>query len=152
TAQTLGSSSRVDTPPADTLIHVPDLTISKTHSGSLAGGAHPTFQVVVSNVGLAPSRGLVTVTDTLADHFSFAGDVTGGGWDCSTSGQPFPCPRSDSLDPHQRWPPILAPVRIDRGTPAGELVNVVEVSGGEDGNPANNTDTDSVIARIDLAI
>ncbi|HEY7619781.1 MAG TPA: hypothetical protein VH834_08415 [Solirubrobacteraceae bacterium] len=154
TADQLGITSQVDTPPATTEVIVPDLKIEKTHTGLFrAGSDDVTFSLRVSNVGDAPSRGKVTVTDTLNKYFSFTDTApSGSGWDCSTSGRKLTCTRDDSLGVGDSWPPISVPVSIAANAPAGQLFNTAVVSGGGDGNELNNTDTDSVEAQIDLAV
>jgi uncharacterized repeat protein (TIGR01451 family) len=153
TADQLGIKSEVDTPPATTKVIVPDLKIDKSHTGLLrAGSDDVTFSLVVSNVGTAPSRGTVTVTDELNQYFSFAGTPSGTDWACSTSGRKLTCTRSDSLAVGNSWPPISVPVNIAADAPAGQLSNTGVVSGGGDGNKNNNTDTDSVEAKIDLSV
>jgi uncharacterized repeat protein (TIGR01451 family) len=153
TGDTLGITSDASTPPVDTKVHVPDLTIAKSHgSGALRAGADVTFSLVVSNIGDAPSRGRVTVTDTLNAHMSFAGPVAGPGWTCTTTGRSFTCTRDDALAPNAKFPTISVPAHIAADTPAGDLRNTAEVSGGGDGDTSNNTDTDSVTAYVDLAV
>jgi uncharacterized repeat protein (TIGR01451 family) len=153
TADQLGVNSEVDTPPATTKVIVPDLTIDKSHTGILRAGSNDaTFSLVVSNVGTAPTRGRVTVTDELNSYFSFAGPPGGTGWGCSTAGQKLTCTRDDSLGVGQKWPTISVPVSIADDAPAGQLFNTAVVSGGGDGNELNNSDTDSVEAKIDLAV
>jgi uncharacterized repeat protein (TIGR01451 family) len=153
TADQLGITSQVDTPPATTQIIVPDLKIDKSHAGLFRAGSNDvTFSLLVSNVGDAPTRGKVTVTDTLNQYMSFADTPTGVGWTCTTSGRKLTCTRDDSLGVNKAWPPISVPVNISADAPAGELINTAVVSGGGDVNENNNTDTDSVQAKIDLAV
>ena len=64
TAETLDTPGEVDTPPATTPVDVPDLAIRRRIYPTSPAGT-TTFRLTVSNVGPVPSRGTVTVSDTL---------------------------------------------------------------------------------------
>jgi uncharacterized repeat protein (TIGR01451 family) len=143
-AATTGVASTVTTAPATTSVRVPDLVIGKTHSPALAPGADSTYTIEVGNVGVGPSVGPVTVTDTLEPGLTLrAPGVTGGGWDCSTAALTFTCTRSDPISSRINYPPILIPVTVDPGAQPGQLSNTATLTGGGDGNPDNNSVTDA---------
>jgi uncharacterized repeat protein (TIGR01451 family) len=153
TAETLDTPGEVDTPPATTPVQVPDLAIRKTHLSDFAAGRTTTFRLTVSNVGPVPSRGTVTVSDTLKPQFAFAGAVSAPGWQCATSGRTLSCARGDSLAAGAAYPAIEFAVRVDPDTDDEELFNTARVDGGGDGNELNNEATDSgKLRRPDLAV
>jgi uncharacterized repeat protein (TIGR01451 family) len=105
----------------------PDLAMNKSF-GIVAPG---TYGFTVTNVGDAPSRGPVVLTDTPP-----AGIVTvvnSGGFTC-TGGTSLRCERSDSLAPGQSWV-VTALISV------ALVSNTAMVDGGGDVNGSNNTDT-----------
>jgi uncharacterized repeat protein (TIGR01451 family) len=153
TAETLGSTSQVDTPPADTSVVFPDLAITKTHTGKFGAGKRVTFHLAVQNVGQAGTRGTVTVTDELDPSLSFAGPAAGDGWACAEADRTLTCTRDDELAPGDPYPTIDMPVRIAAHAPPGQLNNTAVVAGGGDGNELNNSSTDGAdVTFPDLAI
>src|SRR5204863_9853597 len=53
---------------------LPDLSITKTHSGNFTQGQiGATYTLTVSNVGAGPTSGTVTVTDTLPSSLTATG-------------------------------------------------------------------------------
>jgi uncharacterized repeat protein (TIGR01451 family) len=105
----------------------PDLAMNKSF-GILAPG---TYGFTVTNVGDAPTRGPVVLTDTPP-----AGIVTvvnSGGFTC-TGGTSLRCERSDSLAPGQSWV-VTAQISV------ALVSNTAMVDGGGDVNGSNNRDT-----------
>jgi uncharacterized repeat protein (TIGR01451 family) len=155
-SETLGQPGAVTSPDVLTRILVPDLAIDKSHTGEFVAGRNVPFTLDVRNVGNASTRGLVTVTDRLADPLSFVRPPSGDGWTCSTAGHDLTCTRSDSLAPDgAAYPPITYVARVAAGTPAQQLVNTATVANAGDGTPLNDRDTDGGESRppsIDLAI
>lgn len=135
---------------SDTNARTPvDLGIAKTHSGNFyQGQSGAQFSVVVTNNGLAPSFGAVTVSDVLPAGLT-ATAIAGTGWSCSLS--PLQCARSDVLLPAQSYPAIT--LTVDVATNAGSpLVNQATVAGGGDPSEATANDPVVVNAGRDLAI
>jgi hypothetical protein len=62
-------------------------------------------------------------------------------WNCSTTLLTLECTRSDSLAMNSSYPTINYSVRPGFLTP-GRVVNTAQVSGGGDGNNANNSASD----------
>lgn len=129
-----------------------DLIVAKTHSGAFRQGAVGTYQMVVSNIGLAPTVGVVTVDDPLAPSLTLAAPPQGSGWTCNPTG-PVHCQRTDSLINGSSYPSITITVNISPSAPA-VVTNTVTTGGGGDVNPLNNTDADTVDigAGADLTI
>jgi uncharacterized protein (TIGR03437 family) len=88
----------------------PDLTISKTHTGSFSQGqSGATYSLTVTNAGPVPTIGLVQVTDTLPPGLT-ATAISGGGWNCIIA--TAVCTRSDALAPGASFPPITVTVNV----------------------------------------
>lgn len=118
--------------------NAPDLTVTKTHSGSFVQGQTGTYTITVTNVGLQPTDGTtVTVTDTLPTGLSATGTTTGTGWTCNTQ---LSCTRSDVLASNSSYPAITLTVNVANNAPSS-VTNSVTVSGGGDTNTLNNTGT-----------
>ena len=122
---------------SDPIVAMPvDLAIAKQNTGPFAPGqVGARYAIVVSNVGTVPTSGPVTVTDVLPPGLT-ATAIGGTGWSCT---QPAgPCTRSDPLAPGASYPVITLTVNIAVDAPS-PVVNVVNVTGGGDGNGANNS-------------
>ncbi|MDT7571339.1 MAG: hypothetical protein QOE05_1513, partial [Actinomycetota bacterium] len=79
-----------------TTVKTNDLSIEKSHAGTLRSGGTATYDIDVENVGNADTRTAATVTDVLPTGLSyegFAGDV----WSCSAAGQTVTCEHSASI-------------------------------------------------------
>ncbi|MEO8486316.1 MAG: hypothetical protein ABI585_08255, partial [Betaproteobacteria bacterium] len=126
-----------------------DLGIVKSHTGNFfQGQVGATFSIVVTNNGLAPSFGLVSVSDVLPAGLS-ATSIAGINWSCT---QPAgPCTRSDALGPTLSYEAIQ--LTVDVATNASSpLINQATVFGGGDPTPASANDSVVVDAGRDLTI
>jgi uncharacterized repeat protein (TIGR01451 family) len=154
TGVSLGYGYTNDSPVVTTLVSAPDLTILKSHTGSLTGGSTIPFTISVANVGSAPTDGsTVKVTDTLpSSGFSSVVSASGDGWRCDVDGLSVTCTRSDVLAPGATYPPITVSAKI-QPVPPMTLCNTAFVSGGG-GNTSNNysTDCDAGAAVADVGI
>ena len=143
-AATTQVPSTVATAPATTSVLVPDLAIGKTHTPALAPGQPSTYTVTVGNVGDGPTSGTVTVTDTIEPPgLILTGPATGTGWACSTAGTTITCTRADALAAGSDYPPISIPVLVSPGAVPGQLSNTATLQAPSDGNPDNDSVTDS---------
>lgn len=97
TGQTLGTGYTAPTTTATVRAASPDLALTKVRAGPLLRGGGGAYTLAVSNLGDAPTRGPVTVTDTLPAGLAFAGTPAGTGWVCATSAATLTCTRSDVL-------------------------------------------------------
>ncbi len=134
------------------LIIAPDLVMTKTHTGNFVRGSSGAYTLNVSNTGLAPSFGVVTVTDTLPDGL-IPQTATGTGWTCDTNLQTITCTRNDVLVVNSSFPSINLMVGIAQSSPTS-LVNTASVAGGAQVNQSNDTasDTVSISSSSDLSI
>lgn len=134
-ADTLGFPLDSSTNETRLTVSAPDLSINKRF---VQAGSQITYSMTVSNVGDAPTRGEVVVTDPLPGAISF-GPPAGDGWACTqTPALEVSCTRSDSLAPGAAWPDITI---VGTGLGVPPLVNTSTVAGGGDTNRSNNSDS-----------
>ncbi|HET8888255.1 MAG TPA: hypothetical protein VFQ41_05075 [Candidatus Angelobacter sp.] len=122
----------------------PDLTITKTHSGTFTRGqTGAVWTITVSNVGFGPTSGTVTVVDTLPNVTNppVPTAISGTGWTCTLA--TLTCTRADALASGSSYPPITLTVNIPTNI-QNNFTNTAVVSGGGDVNPNNNTATDAI--------
>jgi uncharacterized repeat protein (TIGR01451 family) len=138
---TLGSPDSVATNPTITAVQTPNLRVQKTSPPLVRGTVVP-ITITARNDGQAPTDGEVVVTDdllpTLVPQAGGAGPPGGPGWTCAVTGQRVQCRRSDPLPAGQAYPPLTVPVFVDPALPQ-QVVNDATVSGGGDGDTADNT-------------
>ncbi|HEV2175978.1 MAG TPA: DUF11 domain-containing protein [Terriglobia bacterium] len=111
----------------------PDLTITKTHTGTFFGNGFGTYTLTVSNFGGTATNGTVTVTDTLPTGLT-ATAFSGTGWTCTLS--PLTCTRNDSLGSGASFPALTLTVLVNNSS--GTVTNTASVSGGSEVNTAND--------------
>lgn len=133
---------------------LPDLVITKTHTGNFAQGqTGAEYRLVVSNSGAGATAGQVVVTDTLPAGLSATG-LSGTGWTCTLA--TLTCTRSDALAAGASFPAITLTVSVAANA-AAQVTNQAAVSGGGETNTANNSASDptaitSVALVPDLSI
>jgi len=119
----------------------PSTTIIKSHSGTFTPGQiGAAYSVVVGNTAnVAPTSGVVTVTETIPVGLTLT-SMAGTGWVCTSN----TCTRSDALIGGASYPPITVKVNVSYHAPS-QLTNQVGVSGG--GSVSTNaSDVTSIIA------
>jgi fimbrial isopeptide formation D2 family protein/uncharacterized repeat protein (TIGR01451 family) len=120
-----------------TINQLPDLTISKSHTGNFTQGqVGATYTITVTNSGSAATSGTVTVTDTLPTGLT-ATAISGTGWTCVLG--TLTCTRSDALAAGASYPAITLTVNVANN--AASVTNTANVSGGGQSNTANDTAT-----------
>jgi uncharacterized repeat protein (TIGR01451 family) len=130
--------------------NLPDLAISKTHTGNFfQGQTNAQYQIVISNIGDLATLGAVVTQDSLPPSLTPV-SATGTGWTCTSSGN-FQCTRSDALSPGQSYPAIILTVNVATDAPP-QISNIATVNGG--GGLINNSAGDlvQVDGRPDLTI
>src|SRR5262249_58895051 len=106
---------------------LPDLTITKTHSGNFTQGqVGATYTITVSDSG-ADANASGTVTDALPAGLT-ATDISGPGWLCSAPPK-LSCNRPDGLQAGTSYPDITVTVNVAANAPP-TVVNTATVSGG----------------------
>ncbi|HLX00138.1 MAG TPA: protease pro-enzyme activation domain-containing protein [Candidatus Acidoferrales bacterium] len=117
----------------------PDMTITKSHSGSfLQGQVGATYTITVTNSGGSATTGAVNVVDTVPAGLTLTG-LAGTGWTCTVG--TASCTRSDALAANSSYAVITATVTVAANAPAS-VSNIAVVSGGGEVNTANDTATD----------
>lgn len=132
---------------ATVTVVVPDLTITKTHTGNFVRpqtGA--TYTITVSNSGGADTSALITVNDNLPAGLT-ATDLSGTNWNCTLS--PLQCTRGDVLFAGTSFEPITLTVNVAANA-ASSVTNTATVSGGAETNTANDSASD--VTQIDAAL
>jgi len=142
-----------------TVTSVPDLTISKSHTGNFTQqqtGA--TYTLRVLNIGSASTNGTqIKITDTLPTGLTPTA-ASGTGWTCSVSGQLVTCDRTDVLASNfTAYPDITITVNVASNA-SSPLINSATVQGatanslaGGETNITNNTATDSTTINTYVA-
>ncbi len=109
------------------------LSITETHTTNFPQGqSGGTYTITVTNTGMGPTNGAVTVTDTLPAGLTLVSMVgtapcigtTCSGWMCSGNS----CTRSDALAVGASYPAIIVTVSVAANSPL-EVVNQAMVSG-----------------------
>ena len=128
-------SALMDSFVSGTVAPVPDLTITKSHTGNFAPGqTGALYALKVTNSGTSPTSGTVTVTDTVPSGLT-ATSIAGSGWTCT---QPAgPCTRSDVLAAAASYPPLTLTVNVANNAP-GTVTNTAAVTGGGATNTNNS--------------
>jgi uncharacterized repeat protein (TIGR01451 family) len=109
--------------------------IAESFSSLFQGATNQNYEVFINNSGNVPSSGVVTVTNTLSTGLT-ATAISGAGWNCTLS--TLTCTRSDALVINNGFPTINITFNIAANALSNELLTAI-VSGGGDGNAANNT-------------
>lgn len=126
--------------PIESPASVPDLSVSKSHTGNFTQGGTGSYTIGVSNAAAAgPTSGTVTVTDTLPAGVTPA-SVSGTGWTCNTAGQTITCVREDALAPGANYPPITVTANITATAPC-TFSNTATVSGGGSASASDSDPT-----------
>ena len=123
---------------------LPDLVISKTHTGNFTQGqVGATYTVTVSNsgVGSKPAASLVTLIDTPPAGLTITA-MSGTGWACTALPT---CTRTDLLANGQSYPPITVTVTV-LGSATSPQINAATVSTAAiESDTSNNSACDSTL-------
>lgn len=99
------------------------------------------YQIRVTNQGTGTVSSGTTVIDTLPSNISFAGDVTGSGWECTQKDRSLNCMRYDRLEKGASFPDIRVPVRVASDAPLGTVItNTATVTNPGDKDTSDNSD------------
>ena len=126
-----------------------DLAISVNHGNGLTQGQiGAAYNITVGNVGDLPTIDAVRVSDSFPPGLT-ATAIAGDGWTCTLA--TLSCTRFDVLIPGASYPAIKITLNVPNNV-SGSVTNSVAVTGGGDGNPANNTAVDTTTARASSTI
>jgi len=121
---------------------VPDLTVSKSHTGGFIPGQTGTWTITVHNIGGGSSTsGTVTATDTLPSGYTL-NTYSGTGWSCSGTSV-VTCTSSLVVNGGNDFPLLSLVVNIPTSS-ATSVTNSVTVSGGGETDTTNDSATDTV--------
>ena len=120
-------------------VTVPDLTITKSHTGNFTQGTTGVYNIVVTNSGTGSTTGTVTVTDVLPGGMTLA-SFTGTNWTC-TGTTTVTCTSTQVVTAGNPFPTIALTVNVPLGAPA-TVTNTATVAGGGETNTTNNTAND----------
>lgn len=140
-------------------VRVADLTIAKSHDTTatpVAGGTLD-YTIVVTNLGPSYSTGPIVITDTLPTGFSYVADsalVDGVAVNPTVSGQTLTWTVGDGTTSLANGDTITITLTtaIASTAAAGAYLNTATVSGPEDENHTNNTDTDEVTITTEAVV
>jgi hypothetical protein len=118
------------------IVCLPEVTIVKSGPATATVGSNYNYTLNVSNSGVAPTNGTITVTDILPSGLSFVSG-SGNGWFCSSSGQVVTCTTGSSISVGSAAPTINLTVTPNQ---IGTFVNTASVIGGGD-NTANTSNS-----------
>jgi uncharacterized repeat protein (TIGR01451 family) len=135
-------------PSCDPVQTLPDLTVSKTHTGSFTVGHNGTYTLTVANTGAGATTGAITVTDTLPAGLTFVSG-TGTGWTCAPpAGQVLTCTNPGPLATNASSVLTLT-VGVSSGA-VPSITNEVTVSTPGETNIGNNTASDPTTVSAPL--
>ncbi len=139
-----------NTATASVNVTVPDLTITKTHTGNfLRPQTGAVYTITVTNSGAADTSALVTVTDHLPSGMTATAIDGGVNWNCTLAS--LQCSRGDVLTAGSSFEPINVTVNV-AGNAAASVTNTATVSGGGETNTANDTASDPTQLTAALAL
>ena len=125
----------------------PDLTLTKTHTGSFVQGQiGATYSITVNNIGpgaKAAAAG-VTVTDTAPSGLAITA-MSGTGWTCTTLPT---CTRSDVLANSASYPPITVTVTVATNASTPQINSAAVSTTAIEQDTTNNTATDSTVILV----
>lgn len=133
-----------------TSIAVPLVDLTPVVAGTAfaaEGDTGVNYTILIENNGNVSSNGTMTAVTNLSSGLT-ASAISGSGWSCTLS--TLTCTRSDALIPFGNFP-INVTVDFAKNAPANGTVGET-VSGGGDGNSANNTNSEFVIIQPMLSI
>ncbi|GEM_PF-3737250 len=139
---------------------LPDVGITKNHTGNFTAGQQGQYTVTVRNIGNAttPAGYMTTVTDTLPGGMTFVAASSGGvGWTCSANGatpQVVTCTNPTPMAAGASQNPLTITVQVPANAPSS-VTNTVSVNAPTgDPNTANNTASDptTIVGVVDISI
>lgn len=127
------AQSQVEMPDCE----LPNLAIAMSGPASATVGTSFDYTITLDNIGLAPTAGQITVSDTIPAELTIDSVSAGSGFACTTVGQVVSCTSSEVIDAGAADIPV-AVITVTPDEP-GNISNTSTVSGGGDQSPANNT-------------
>jgi uncharacterized repeat protein (TIGR01451 family) len=120
----------------------PDLIIAMSRSGNFNVGGEGVYTVMITNVGMTTTSGVITITDALPPGLAVA-SVSGSGWTCAMMDPAVICTNSSPVKPGASSTITLT---VDVGPEAYPgVTNLATVSNASDLNISNNIIGDPTI-------
>jgi uncharacterized repeat protein (TIGR01451 family) len=120
----------------------PDLAMAMHHEGNFTVRGQGVYTLTITNTGLMPTAGTVTVTDFLPPGLTYASG-TGDGWTCSADGGDVTCSNPSPIGPGASSTIWLI---VDVGSAAWPgFTNLATVSNASDRNTSNNAIGDPTV-------
>jgi uncharacterized repeat protein (TIGR01451 family) len=120
----------------------PDLAITMSHDGDFTVADQRTYILTITNTGLTPTAGPITVTDTLPPGITYLFAV-GDGWSCSVSDEIVNCTNPGPVNPMASSTITLTVCVEPQAWPG--VTNLATLANASDLNLANNTIGDPTV-------
>jgi uncharacterized repeat protein (TIGR01451 family) len=123
---------------------LPDLTITKTHTGNFTqGSTGNNYTVIITNSGAGDKNAgqAVSVTDVPPSGLTVTA-MSGSGWACTTLPT---CTRSDVLLASNAYPALTVTVSVALSATSPKVNSIAVTTAATESNAGNNTATDSTI-------
>jgi uncharacterized repeat protein (TIGR01451 family) len=155
TGQTSGITDTASSPStSSTVVYASDLSLTKSHVGSIVPGTNVSYSLAATNGGPTPVPGTVTITDTLPAGLTYVPTGSGGGpWVCGAVGGVVTCTAPGPIAVGA-LPAVTIVAAVDPGV-TGSITNNASVgSAMTDPNLADNaaTDTATVVSKADITM
>lgn len=131
------------TPGTGYIVCLPELVVAKSGPATGTVGSNYNYTLSVSNNGVAPTSGVVTVTDMLPSGLTFVSG-SGNGWSCTANGQTVTCTTSSSVLPASSASIINLTVTP---TQTGSFNNTASVLGGGDNTSSTSNTITTVVSN-----
>jgi uncharacterized repeat protein (TIGR01451 family) len=121
-----------------------DVSLTKSHSGTLVVGSPVTYLLQAANVGSGPTTGDLTLLDPLPNGLTYV-SADGEGWNCGADGQLVTCVFSGVLGPGETTAVTLTTLVGPAAAPS--VLNAASVTGGGDVDLSNNIARDTAFVE-----
>lgn len=119
-----------------TVTGVPDLKITKSHTGNFVAGRPAAYTLTPRNNGTLATSGTITITDVLPTGLTYS-SATGTGWTCGNAGQTVTCTSTTVIPLATDGNVVTLNVSV-LSTAVPGVTNTASISGG--GEPSINND------------
>ncbi len=137
--------------------NLPAVSVDASHNGSFTQGEqNAQLTVGITNDGPGstgdPAGGTnpMTVTDTLASAFTYAG-FSGTGWSCSAAGQTVTCTNDSAIAEGGGYPTLRIEVNVS-ATANGSIDNTATATGAGVSSTSSNTDLIAIVPAPVLSV
>ena len=127
----------------------PDVTVTKTHTGTFFVGQTGTYTITVTNTGSEATTGTSTATDTLPTGLTFNSNTNSGVWSCVAASQIVTCTSSATIGASGGVSAFNLIVNVGAAA-AGTPTNSVTVTTAGDTGSVGKTATDQTTVSFPL--